>query len=83
MPFIASLGRRSCNVCRTVTPQGGTVYQGDVTGMVWCLACAESSLHKSASGALPETSHGRVTLPASWGRFQPAAVPSWHERGEE
>ena len=82
MPFIASLGRRACNSCRKVTPKGGTVYQGEITGMEWCVACAETTLHKRPDPGMTETV-GRVTLPASWGRFGPQAVPSWFERGDE
>lgn len=77
MPFITSLGRRACNSCRKVTPKGGTVYQGDITGMTWCLPCAETTLHKTPGAT--ETPRGSV-LPAGWGKFKPAAVPSWTER---
>lgn len=72
MTFIASLGRRACNSCRKVTPKGGTVYQGEHTGMVWCEGCAASTLHKTPDAT--EIAPSRV-LPSSWGRFKPAAVP--------
>ena len=77
MPFITSLGRRPCNVCRKVTPKGGTVYQGEHTGMVWCCECAASTLHKTPDAT--ETATSRV-LPSSWGRFKPAAVPVYGEK---
>lgn len=82
MPFITSLGRRACNVCRKVTPKGGTVYQGEHTGMVWCESCASTTLGRTHDPRLTETTNttGRVTLPASWGRFKPAAVPVYGER---
>ena len=78
MPFIASLGRRSCNSCRKVTPKGGTVYQGEHTGMIWCAECAASTLHKTQDvTGTPEPSR---VLPSSWGRFKPAAVPVYGEK---
>ena len=80
MPFIASMGRRACNSCRKVTPKGGTVYQGDITGMEWCEGCAETTLHKTQEAAKPVASR---VLPSSWTRIGPQAVPSWFERGED
>ena len=77
MPFITSLGRRPCNVCRKVTPKGGTVYQGEHTGMTWCLDCAASTLHKTPDAT--ETPAAARVLPSSWGRFKPAAVPVYGE----
>lgn len=78
MPFITSLGRRPCNACRKVTPQGGTVYQGEHTGMTWCCECAASTLHKTPDAT--ETAAPSRVLPASWGRFKPAAVPVYGEK---
>lgn len=83
MPFIASLGRRQCNVCRKVTPKGGTVYQGDVTGMEWCVACAETTLHKTPEPLQVSCLGRKLKLPSSWTRIGPQAVPSWFERGED
>lgn len=80
MPFIASLGRKPCNACRKVTPAGQQVYQGDHTGMIWCLACAESGLHKTPEVTQPTPAR---VLPSSWTRIGPQAVPSWFERGED
>lgn len=77
MPFITSLGRRPCNDCRRVPVKGSQVYQGEHTGMIWCLPCASSALHKTPGAA--ETPRGSV-LPAGWARFQAAAVQAWTER---
>lgn len=80
MPFIASLGRRACNSCRKVTPKGGTVYQGEITGMEWCCECAASTLHKTPDVTQPTPAR---VLPSSWTKIGPQAVPSWFERGDE
>lgn len=81
MPFITSLGRRCCNSCRKVTPKGGMVYQGEHTGMVWCVECAAEGLHKTPDAT--ETPAAARVLPSSWTKIGPAAVPSWFERGED
>lgn len=81
MPFIASLGRRPCNACRKVPPAGETIYQGDITGMTWCLACADKTLHIRPSAE--DAPRPARVLPSSWARFGPETRPSWFERGED
>lgn len=80
--FITSLGRRSCNDCRVIVPQGQPVYQG-ATGMLWCPACAAANLGVTMDAAAPPTP--RVTPPGSWQRFAAPTNwtrPTWTEREE-
>jgi hypothetical protein len=83
MPFIASLGRRACNSCRKVTPKGGTVYQGDITGMVWCESCAETVGGKAGrvDGAVrsPQMAGIRDGLKALADKYQWTPPRSWNE----
>jgi len=78
MPFIASLGKRPCNDCRVIPPAGERIYQGDVTGMVWCERCAADTLHRVPGEDAPPS---RLTFPATWQAFAPPSVRAWHERG--
>lgn len=81
MPFIASLGRRGCNDCRIIVPQGQPVYLG-TTGMLWCPACAAANLGVTMDAAAPPAP--RVTsVTQTWSK---AGVtfrnmkPTWTER---
>lgn len=77
MPFQTAPRRASCITCRKPIERGDRCYQGEHTGMIWCLPCASSALHKTPGAT--ETPRGSV-VPAGWGKFKPAAVPSWTER---